>query len=788
MPKAAAKKDTDNSLFVARGFLSDLLPWAFAPEDGVCLTKDAVLLRTAVVVPDDLSFREDAIETRLKAINMAFRLIADTGWSLYVTAHRSPDESVEFEPAYDKEAPEITKALEERRALLSPFYTTRIYVTVGRSLKDEINSLRNFKFNAADRENTAHDTIRYHLAQFVSATDDFFGQLRFGYADLQIASSDEQLSIFHGALSGDYHPIVTPSPAAYLDYYLADGTVNIEPSLKYNDEYILTNAVHAFPHETNIRLLSNLLSLDETFDLVTRFVFASEDAAKKEIKSAREQHFKKRKGMKSMAQDAMSGGDSDGLTDTDAEAMTADAGEALARMVTAGVSYGHMTVTTVVRHRSFSEAARVSDRLVKLTNSEGYVVKPESLNNREAFFGTLPGNIGNNARKPILSTNNLAHFFVLSAPWTGEKINKHLSAVTGFEAPQILAKSGHAPFYLNLNVGDVGHTLVVGPTGAGKSTFLNFLSAFWLKAPTSRVVFFDKDRSAYYPTLNAGGTHIELDDESNALKLNPFAHLQSKQDQAFVSQIVADYLRMRGIPVLPKDQQALFEAAASLSSVASRNAAWETYRSAVQDQNIRDALTPFIDGEYANLFTREDDPLSQERWLTFEMGKLMNRDTYIVQFILSYLFHRVETTFFTGQPVLLILDEAWFFLDNEIFASKMREWLKVLRKKNVYVVLATQEMEDARQSTIFSTIVNACFTKILLPNPNAYQSDNHAIYRDIGLEEPHIYAIANAQQKREYLYHSELGSQLFNFHFHPDELEMLKGKVTVLSPNEETTL
>ncbi|MEG0819471.1 MAG: hypothetical protein RSG56_08500, partial [Brevundimonas sp.] len=64
---------------------------------------------------------------------------------------------------------------------------------------------------------------------------------------------------------------------------------------------------------------------------------------------------------------------------------------------------------------------------------------------------------------------------------------------------------GSTPFRLVLHVGDVGHAMVVGPTGAGKSVLLAFLALQWFRYPGARVVFFDKGRSARAATLAAGG-------------------------------------------------------------------------------------------------------------------------------------------------------------------------------------------------------------------------------------------------------------------------------------------
>ena len=104
---------------------------------------------------------------------------------------------------------------------------------------------------------------------------------------------------------------------------------------------------------------------------------------------------------------------------------------------------------------------------------------------------------------------------------------------------------------------------------------------------------------------------------------------------------------------------------------------------------------------------------------------------------LLYLFHRLEKRF-TGKPTLLVLDEAWLFFDNPLFAAKIREWLKVLRKANVMVIFATQSLSDIDQSSIASTLKEACFTKIYLPNPNALTPDAKSIYERFGLNQKQI--------------------------------------------------
>src|SRR3546814_9938950 len=99
--------------------------------------------------------------------------------------------------------------------------------------------------------------------------------------------------------------------------------------------------------------------------------------------------------------------------------------------------------------------------------------------------------------------------------------------------------------------------------------------------------------------------------------------------------------------------------------------------------------------------------------------------------VLTYLFHRLERRF-DGAPTLLVLDEAWTFLDDPLFAGRIREWLKTLRKKNVSVVFATQSLADIQRSAIAPALVDSCTSRIFLPSPQALQPQLRRVYGSFG--------------------------------------------------------
>jgi type IV secretion system protein VirB4 len=172
-----------------------------------------------------------------------------------------------------------------------------------------------------------------------------------------------------------------------------------------------------------------------------------------------------------------------------------------------------------------------------------------------------------------------------------------------------------------------------------------------------------------------------------------------------------------------------------------------------------------LEGPFGRLLDAEEDQLALSAVECFETESLMH-ETSAVAPVLTYLFHRLEERF-DGRPTLLILDEAWVFLDNPLFAARIREWLKVLRKKNVSVIFATQSLADVAQSAIAPAIVESCPQRIFLPNDRAIEPQARAAYSRFGLNDRQIELIAGALPKRDYYLQSRRGNRLFELALGP---------------------
>lgn len=177
-----------------------------------------------------------------------------------------------------------------------------------------------------------------------------------------------------------------------------------------------------------------------------------------------------------------------------------------------------------------------------------------------------------------------------------------------------------------------------------------------------------------------------------------------------------------------------------------------------------------LDGPFGRLLDAAENRLAFGDVQCFETEELMHEQG-VVPPVLTYLFHRLGERF-NGRPTLLILDEAWVFLDNPLFAARIREWLKVLRKRNVAVVFATQSLADIAHSSIAPAIIESCPQRIFLPNDRAVEPQSREIYERFELNERQIELIARASPKRHYYLQSRRGARLFELGLGPIALAL----------------
>lgn len=743
--------------------LAEYLPWSFLSALGVVEHKDGALQKTYRFRGPDL---ESATRRELMAVSAAFNNAMHRlpeGWAIFIEAQRNHiDEYPKC--SWPNEA---CKVIDEERckqfSRKENFFANDYFLTFTfKSLKPIQTKSANWFVKNAD-DTTCEDQS---LTDFENTLQEVEGILKGVFSTLEPLDDDETLTYLHSTISSKRHRIQTPDIPMYLDYILADEAIEHGLGLKVGGHYVQIATINAFPSESFPGILDALNDLNFPFRWTTRFICLGHEGGKKTLENIRRMWFSGRKKLMTVLQEVATQTESS-LGESSALNKSDDADCALQLLDSGHVSFGQFTATVCVWHQ---DPRRVDEKIQKCTsiiNRLGFACHIESLNALDAWLSSIPGNSFANVRKPLVHTLNLAHMAPLSAIWSGEKDNSHLKGSAHF-----MAKCrGNSPFRFSSNVGDVGHTLIFGPTGAGKSTLLSFMAAQWLRYKNAQVFFFDKGYSSRILTECVGGSFYVVGANSAEPCFQPLRNIHEESERIWASEWLLEILADQGCTVDTEVKTEVWQALVNLAHQDEASRTMSVFSSLIQNDSMRDALADFtLSGPYGYLFDAGNEVEDDNAWQSFETAELFEKKT-ACKAALSYLFHRLARRF-DGRPTLLILDEAWLFLENSSFAKKIKQWLKELRKANVYVIFATQSLADAMQSPIAMALKESCPTKIFLPNAGAQDESSAEFYRGMGLNDRQIEIIAQASPKREYYLSSPKGNRLFDLALGPVALAL----------------
>ena len=737
--------------------LADFLPWVGLVGAGIVLNKDGSFQRTAQFRGPDL---DSAVPAELVAVagrlNNAFRRLG-SGWAIFVEAQRHasnlyPDSRFP-DPASALVDAERKADFEEAGAHFeSSYFLTFTY------LPPAEDAARAESWLYEGREKSGLDPNEV-MTGFADRTDRILRLVEAFMPECRWLDDAETLTYLHGCVSTKRHRVRVPETPIYLDALLADQplTGGLEPRLGTSHLRILT--VTGFPTATTPGLLDELNRLAFPYRWSTRAILLDKTDATKLLTKIRRQWFAKRKSIAAILKEVMTN-EASVLVDTDAANKAADADLALQELGAdyAGMAYITATVTVC------DDDPRIADeklRLVeKVIQGRDFTAMAETINAVDAWLGSLPGHVYANVRQPPISTLNLAHMIPLSAVWAGEVRDEHFAA-----PPLLFGKTeGSTPFRLSLHVGDVGHTLIVGPTGAGKSVLLALMALQFRRYARAQVFAFDFGGSIRAAALGMGGDWHDLggdlsDGAVDSVSLQPLARIHDVPERAWAGDWIVSILTREGVAITPEAKEHIWTALTSLASAPIEERTITGLVVLLQSNDLKQALRPYcVGGPYGRLLDAEREHLGSAFVQAFETEGLIGTDA--APAVLSYLFHRIEDRL-DGSPTLLIIDEGWLALDDDGFAGQLREWLKTLRKKNASVIFATQSLSDIDGSAIAPAIIESCQTRLLLPNERAIEPQITAIYRRFGLNDRQIEIIARAMPKRDYYCQSRRGNRLF---------------------------
>ena len=737
--------------------LADYLPWVALVAPGIVLNKDGSFQRSAKFRGPDL---DSAVAAELVAVagrlNNAFRRLG-SGWAIFVEAQRSKAATYSADRFPDPasaliDAERKAEFEEEGSHFVSDYYLTFLW------LPPAEDAARAESWLYEGRETSGVNPWEL-VRGFADRTERVLALLDGFMPECRWLDDIETLTYLHSTVSTNRQRIAVPETPVYLDALLADQplTGGLEPRLGAAHLRILT--LTGFPSATTPGILDDLNRLAFPYRWSTRAILMDKVEAGKLLTRIRRQWFAKRKSIAAILKEVMTNEQS-ALVDTDAANKALDADMALQELGSDVAGLAYVTATITVWDNDPRRADEKLRLVEKVIQSRDFSVMVETVNAVDAWLGSLPGHAYANVRQPPISTLNLAHMIPSSAVWAGAARDEHFGA-----APLLYGRTeGSTPFRFSLHVGDVGHTLVVGPTGAGKSVLLALMALQFRRYARSQVFVFDFGGSIRAAALAMGGDWHDLGGDltegvETSVSLQPLARIHETSERAWAAEWLNAILIREGITITPEVKEHIWTALTSLASAPVEECTITGLSVLLQSNDLKQALRSYcVGGPYGRLLDAEAELLGSADVQAFEIEGLVG--TGAAPAVLSYLFHRIGDRL-DGRPTLLIIDEGWLALDDDGFSGQLREWLKTLRKKNASVIFATQSLSDIDGSDVAPAIIESCPTRLFLPNERAIEPQITEIYRRFGLNDRQIEILARATPKRDYYCQSRRGNRLF---------------------------
>ncbi|HBK14401.1 MAG TPA: VirB4 family type IV secretion/conjugal transfer ATPase, partial [Erythrobacter sp.] len=693
----------------------DRLPYLRLIDESTLLLRDGSVM-TAIQVPGLLFETEDseALNAHAATREVVLRSTLDARFVLYHHVIRRRV-SVDLEADFpDPISRHIDACWRDRLGSGQLFVNDQFITLIRRPARGKAGLVervgRKFRRQDGDRLEPDPKDLRSLRAasQGLVAALSAYGATPLGeYTGPQGSTNSEMLELLSALYNGEMRPVRKPADDVDIGHMLPYRRVSfgldaIETRGSGAPEFAAILGMKDYPEATSPGLLDSLLRLP--FEMVV-----SESYAPTERQTARERMDLAIRRLKS--------------ADEEAAAERADMLAARDALGNGAVGFGDHHLTVMVRERQLGQLDDAMAACAAALADTGAIAVREDTNLEPAFWGQFPGNEAYLVRRALISSANMASFGSLHGFALGQAQGNHWG-----EAVTLLETTSATPFFFNFHHGDLGNFSVIGPSGSGKTVVMNFLAAQAQKF-SPRTILFDKNRGAELFVRGIGGRYDSIR-SGEPTGFNPLALPDTPGNRAFLRDWLGVLLKAEG----PEEEQTI---AAAVDAAYANDASLRRLRHfrellsgtrRPQPGDLADRLGAWIGagegpgGEHAWLFDNSEDRLDLgARVLGFDMTALLENPRLRTP-TMMYLFHRIEERL-DGKPTMILIDEGWKALDDEVFAARIRDWLKTLRKRNALVGFATQSARDALESRISTALVEQTATMVFMPNSRARPED-----------------------------------------------------------------
>lgn len=691
--------------------VGDRLPYARLIDENTVLLRDGSVM-SAIQVPGLLFETEDsdALNAHAATREVMLRSTLDARFVMY---HHVIRRRVEVE--LDAEFPDplsrhIDARWKQRLAGGSLFINDQFVTLIRRPARGKTGLPERFAkfFSRAAQEELEADpkdirSLKAAITGLVASLQSYGAAVLGDYqAPGSSGTNSEMLELLSALYNGEMRPVRRPAEDTDIGHMLpyrraSFGLDAMELRGSAAPDFAAILGLKDYPEATSPGLLDNLLRLP--FEMVV-----TESYAPNERTTAKERIDLALRRSRSV--------------DEEAAAERADMLAARDLLGNGAVGFGDHHLTVLVRESTLPRLDDAMAACAAALADTGAIAVREDTNLEPAFWAQFPGNEEYIVRRALISSANMAGFGSFHGFALGQASGNHWG-----DAVTLLETTSATPFFFNFHHGDLGNFSVIGPSGSGKTVVMNFLAAQAQKFKP-RTILFDKDRGAELFIRGIGGRYDRIA-PGLPTGFNPLSLPDTPANRAFLRDWLAVLLKADGPEELATISAAVDATYANDPSLRRLRHFKELLAGTRRPEpgDLADRLAAWIgEGEHSWLFDNARDMLDLEtRVLGFDMTALLENPRLRTP-TMMYLFHRIDERL-DGQPTMILIDEGWKALDDEVFAARIRDWLKTLRKRNALVGFATQSARDALDSRISTALVEQTATMVFMPNARARAED-----------------------------------------------------------------